>query len=65
DKIAVHYEGKLFSSGTVFDSSLTRDQPIDFILGHGHVIQGWDQGLLGMCGFPACYSARCRTGVYH
>ncbi|KAJ2826856.1 hypothetical protein GGI24_002801 [Coemansia furcata] len=49
DKIAVHYEGKLFSNGKVFDSSLTRGDPIEFILGHGHVIKGWDQGLLNMC----------------
>ncbi|KAJ2076959.1 hypothetical protein GGI16_008240 [Coemansia sp. S142-1] len=49
DKIAVHYEGKLFSNGKVFDSSLKRGDPIEFILGHGHVIKGWDQGLLNMC----------------
>ncbi|KAJ1821958.1 hypothetical protein GGH91_004095 [Coemansia sp. RSA 2671] len=49
DKIAVHYEGKLFSNGKVFDSSLKRGEPIEFTLGHGHVIKGWDQGLLNMC----------------
>ncbi|KAJ2641671.1 hypothetical protein GGF44_002017 [Coemansia sp. RSA 1694] len=49
DKIAVHYEGKLFSNGKVFDSSLKRGDPIEFNLGQGHVIQGWDQGLLNMC----------------
>ncbi|KAJ2743632.1 hypothetical protein GGI20_003604 [Coemansia sp. BCRC 34301] len=49
DKIAVHYEGKLFSNGKVFDSSLKRGNPFEFSLGQGHVIQGWDQGLLNMC----------------
>jgi FK506-binding protein 2 len=48
DQIAVHYEGKL-ESGKIFDSSFTRGQPIDFAVGTGRVIQGWDQGLLGMC----------------
>lgn len=46
-RIAVHYEGRL-DNGTVFDSSFTRNQPIVFTLGVGQVIQGWDQGLLGM-----------------
>lgn len=49
DTVQVHYEGKLFSNGKVFDSSLTRGDPIEFVLGNGQVIQGWDQGLLNMC----------------
>ncbi|CAN0899162.1 FK506-binding protein 2 [Linum grandiflorum] len=48
DKIKVHYRGKL-TDGTVFDSSFERGDPIDFELGSGQVIKGWDQGLLGMC----------------
>ncbi|KAK4482974.1 hypothetical protein RD792_010148 [Penstemon davidsonii] len=40
--------GKL-TDGTVFDSSFERGDPIEFELGSGQVIQGWDQGLLGMC----------------
>lgn len=31
--------------GTVFDSSYKRNQPIDFALGVGQVIQGWDEGI--------------------
>ncbi|CAM8927552.1 unnamed protein product [Rhodiola kirilowii] len=48
DKVKVHYRGKL-TDGTVFDSSFERGNPIEFELGSGQVIKGWDQGLLGMC----------------
>ncbi|OWM62761.1 FK506-binding protein 2-like [Punica granatum] len=48
DKVKVHYRGKL-TDGTVFDSSFEREDPIEFELGSGQVIKGWDQGLLGMC----------------
>ncbi|KAI5072377.1 hypothetical protein GOP47_0012483 [Adiantum capillus-veneris] len=48
DTIKVHYRGTLVD-GTEFDSSYTRGDPIEFELGAGHVIKGWDQGLLGMC----------------
>jgi len=40
----VHYEGSLLS-GQVFDSSYKRNQPIDFQLGVGQVIKGWDEGI--------------------
>lgn len=46
-RISVHYEGRL-EDGTIFDSSYKRGQPIEFILGKGHVIKGWDDGLLGL-----------------
>ncbi|CAN0840199.1 FK506-binding protein 2 [Linum grandiflorum] len=36
-------------TGTIFDSSFERGDPIDFELGSGQVIKGWDQGLVGMC----------------
>ncbi|KAM7270297.1 hypothetical protein ACFE04_029511 [Oxalis oulophora] len=48
DRIKVHYRGKL-TDGTVFDSSFERGDPIEFELGSGQVIKGWDQGLLGAC----------------
>ena len=42
--VSVHYEGSL-SNGQVFDSSYSRNQPIDFSLGIGQVIPGWDEGI--------------------
>lgn len=47
NRVVVHYTGR-FSDGTIFDSSLTRGEPFQFILGAGQVIQGWDQGIVGM-----------------
>jgi len=42
--VSVHYEGSLLD-GTVFDSSYKRNAPIDFTLGEGQVIKGWDEGI--------------------
>ena len=42
--VSVHYKGQLID-GTVFDSSYKRNQPIDFALGVGQVIPGWDEGV--------------------
>ena len=42
--VSVHYKGQL-ADGTVFDSSYKRNQPIDFALGVGQVISGWDEGI--------------------
>ena len=42
--VSVHYKGQL-ADGTVFDSSYKRNQPIDFSLGVGQVIPGWDEGI--------------------
>ena len=42
--VAVHYEGSL-ETGKVFDSSYPRKKPIEFKLGQGMVIEGWDEGI--------------------
>jgi len=45
NSVSVHYTGKLIN-GNVFDSSFTRDEPIEFQVGVGRVIRGWDEGIL-------------------
>jgi FKBP-type peptidyl-prolyl cis-trans isomerase FkpA len=54
DVVQVNYTGWLYDAaakdhrGKEFDSSLDGGEPIDFTLGAGEVIQGWDQGIRGM-----------------
>lgn len=45
--VSVNYTGRLLT-GEVFDSSADHGKPIQFMLGVGQVIQGWDEGIEGM-----------------
>ncbi|KQQ47454.1 peptidylprolyl isomerase [Duganella sp. Leaf126] len=52
--VFMHYTGWLYRPlakhmhGRQFDSSIPRGEPLDFVLGAGRVIKGWDQGIVGM-----------------
>ncbi|NGZ86771.1 FKBP-type peptidyl-prolyl cis-trans isomerase [Duganella aceris] len=52
--VYMHYSGWLYRPlaknmhGKLFDSSIPRGEPLDFVLGTGRVIKGWDQGVQGM-----------------
>ncbi|XP_022810268.1 FK506-binding protein 2-like [Stylophora pistillata] len=49
DIVSVHYTGTL-EKGQIFDSSLAKGrQPLEFQLGKGKVIKGWEMGIKGMC----------------
>ncbi|KDQ11562.1 hypothetical protein BOTBODRAFT_452341 [Botryobasidium botryosum FD-172 SS1] len=49
DVLSMNYVGRLFGSRKKFDSSYDRHQAFNFTLGVGQVINGWDEGLAGMC----------------
>jgi len=69
--VQVHYTGQ-FTSGKTFDSSRARGKPIEFVLGKGQVIRGWDIGIKGMkkggarqllIPYPLAYGERGYPGV--
>ncbi|MSU45202.1 MAG: peptidylprolyl isomerase [Candidatus Zambryskibacteria bacterium] len=47
NRVVVNYTGH-FVNGEVFDSSLVRKEPFQFVLGVGQVIKAWDDGIVGM-----------------
>lgn len=47
-QVSVHYVGVSYSTGEEFDASYNRGTPLDFPLGAGRVIAGWDRGVTGM-----------------
>lgn len=47
DVVSVHYVGKL-QNGQEFDASKKRGEPFEFTVGAGRVIQGWEEGVIGM-----------------
>ncbi|KAH6906564.1 hypothetical protein BKA70DRAFT_1105650 [Coprinopsis sp. MPI-PUGE-AT-0042] len=49
DTLSIHYTGRLFDSGSVFDSSYDRGLPFQMTLGRRQVINGLEVGLPGMC----------------
>jgi len=48
DNISAHYSGRLFANDKKFDSSYDRGEPIQFEVGVGRVIPGWDEALIDM-----------------
>ena len=48
DTLTVQYVGALFDTAEEFDASWERSEPFEVTLGEGQVIQGWEQGLIGM-----------------
>jgi peptidylprolyl isomerase len=48
DTVRVHYVGVAYSTGEEFDASWNRGDPLEFRLGVGQVIAGWDTGVQGM-----------------
>ena len=48
DTVSTHYVGVAWSTGEEFDASWGRGAPLDFRVGVGQVIQGWDTGVQGM-----------------
>ena len=46
--VSAHYVGVAHSTGEEFDASWNRGAPLDFPLGAGRVIRGWDDGIAGM-----------------
>lgn len=46
-KVVVHYVGH-FQDGSVFDSSIDRNEPFQFVLGTNQIISGWNEGIQGM-----------------
>ncbi|MEU8796558.1 FKBP-type peptidyl-prolyl cis-trans isomerase [Spirillospora sp. NPDC048819] len=46
--VSMHYVGVSWSTGEEFDASWNRGSTLDFELGSGRVIKGWDMGLVGM-----------------
>jgi len=46
--VSVHYVGVAHSTGEEFDASYNRGTPLQFRLGTGQVIEGWDNGVQGM-----------------
>lgn len=47
DKVKIHYVGK-FDDGKVFDSSRQRGRPLEFTIGQGRIIKGFEDAVIGM-----------------
>lgn len=47
DRVRVHYTGKL-EDGSVFDSSRERGEPLDFVIGEGTLLKGFESAIIGL-----------------
>ncbi|RSN50490.1 MULTISPECIES: FKBP-type peptidyl-prolyl cis-trans isomerase [Actinomadura] len=47
-QVSMHYVGVSWSTGEEFDASWNRGSTLDFELGAGRMIKGWDMGIPGM-----------------
>ena len=62
DKVKIHYHGKLID-GNTFDSSAGRE-PLEFEIGSGQVIAGFDDGVTGMTIGKKNYKYSCRASLW-
>ena len=59
DTVQIHYKGKLYADCTDFDDTYAEGEPFEFTVGKDAVIEGWENGVKGMC------VGKCFFGASH